>query len=242
MPGLGRIPQWDSNNLKYQARTLLNATPELKFRKLPWKLSGNYNQGETGTCVAHCGVEGYESTPYGHLMGSWITPFNLYREIVLDDDYPENDSEATAPDDQLQTGTSVLALMRVLKKHNVIPSYHWLFSTQDMIDFVRWQDGAPLFMGTNWLEGMDDPSTEGIVHVTGRVRGGHSFLCYWYDAKRDLFWFLNSWGTSWGVANPWDKKRIPGGCFAIPGNEMQQLLDAQGECAAAREWRRVRTL
>jgi hypothetical protein len=70
---------------------------------------------------------------------------------------------------------------------------------------------------------MDSPNSEGIIlkPASGTTRGGHEYVCRERDATRDLWWFDNSWGGSWGK----------GGRFAYNSAGLQALLDRGGDIA-----------
>lgn len=81
---------------------------------------------------------------------------------------------------------------------------------------------GPFMVGTNWLTGMDDPTSEGVVRATGQVRGGHEYEVLNYNATTGLWECVNSWSDSWGK----------GGHFFIPDADMAALLAAQGDATA----------
>jgi hypothetical protein len=55
------------------------------------------------------------------------------------------------------------------------------------------------------------------------VRGGHEIVATQIDAPKQLVWFWNSWGSSWGVGGrfcmswpTWNKLLQQGGDVTIP--------------------------
>jgi hypothetical protein len=69
-----------------------------------------------------------------------------------------------------------------------------------------------------------DPRT-GLVKPSGRLAGGHAYLCVGYTRIKGAFRFINSWGD-WGQ----------GGRFWMDGEDLDRLLFAEdGEAAAAQE-------
>src|SRR5688572_18696821 len=65
------------------------------------------DQGETGTCVAHAWTAFLATAPVK--TTKFDHPYVSYRGIIGMDEFPENDFEVTAPDDQLQFGTTIRA-------------------------------------------------------------------------------------------------------------------------------------
>jgi hypothetical protein len=78
---------------------------------------------------------------------------------------------------------------------------------------------GPFIVGSDWYTGMDNPDATGRVHPTGSIRGGHEYECYGYDAAADLWWFWNSWGTSFGSK----------GGFCYSSADFAKLLADQGD-------------
>lgn len=78
---------------------------------------------------------------------------------------------------------------------------------------------GPVCVGIEWREGLDTPDSNGQVHFTGAVRGGHEQLWDEIDVEKQLVWFTNSWSTSWGVE----------GRACLSFVEFGQALDAQGD-------------
>jgi hypothetical protein len=98
--------------------------------------------------------------------------------------YPPND-----------TGSSGLAVMKVLKERALIKSYAHAFSLKHALQALVLTPGIT---GISWREGCDTPDAQGVVRYEGAIRGGHEIELVGIDAGRKLVWFANSWGTSWG--------------------------------------------
>jgi hypothetical protein len=93
------------------------------------------------------------------------------------------------------TGSSGLAVMRVMKTRGWISGYKHAFSPSHAIGALML---GPGISGLTWLTGCDEPDAHGVVRYRGTVRGGHEVELVGYDAGARLVWFCNSWGTSWG--------------------------------------------
>jgi hypothetical protein len=61
---------------------------------------------------------------------------------------------------------------------------------------------GPFMVGSDWYDSFDTPDANGLVAIApgATVRGGHEYECIGYDAPSDLWHFVNSWGTVYGVA------------------------------------------
>jgi hypothetical protein len=78
---------------------------------------------------------------------------------------------------------------------------------------------GPFVVGTNWYEGMFNPTSAGEVKISGAVAGGHEYECFGYNADTDRWMFWNSWGTSWGQS----------GAFWMSGATFARLLSEDGD-------------
>lgn len=164
-------------------------------------------------------------------VASFPKPFDLYRKIVQVDEFSDNDAEATAPDAQLQLGTSVRAGAKYLQSAGHIKQYLWAESVEDI---RAWQLAGfgGIVLGINWTEQMFEPDHQGVIRYTGSVVGGH---CIKTRGWKDNFEYQgstvracriqNSWGTSWGDH----------GFAWIIEKDLVQLLADQGEACAAVE-------
>lgn len=184
------------------------------------------NQGSEGTCVGHGWRHWLQSAPVIQSK-KYPSAVQLYDWCTLVDEWPGNDLDRTS-------GTSVRSGGKVLKREGLISEYN---STRDiyvMADWIGGRDGqdnfigGPLVWGSNWHEGMFVPDSEGFVHPTGRVSGGHCVCILGWDEKRGVFHFVNSWGKNWGP-----KK----GRFMMSAEDVAYLLGSGGEAWTAQEIR-----
>jgi hypothetical protein len=152
-----------------------------------------------------------------------INPFDLYREIVLLDEWSENDYEASGSEDNMQFGTSVRAGMKALQARGLISSYRWAWDAETVARWI-WTSG-PVVCGTDWTQDMfyPDRSTY-FIEPTGQVVGGHAYILDGVNMHLRKFRMLNSWG-------PWGKGW---GAF-LSFDSVAELLSRDGECAMAVE-------
>lgn len=227
---LGRLIAEDPEDHNY---LMVKKLPKpTKRTKRMWPHGGKsmpLDQGSTSTCVAHGWSHFLLTSPFRNKLP--MKPFDLYRRIVVIDEFPENDGEATARDDQLQYGSSVRAGAKALQSLGYLKEYSWAFSGAVARQWVL--DASPVVLGTDWYSKMYTTDLKGFLHVDGRVNGGHCFL--WLgvnlnekrdDGKRGVDYFLNSWGV-WGLNKA--------GVFKMRSEDTDALIAAQGEAATATE-------
>jgi hypothetical protein len=114
------------------------------------------------------------------------------------------------------TGSTGVAVAKAAQKAGLISGYQHAFSLDSALKALA---VSPLIVGVNWYEGFDTPNAEGLVEISGSVRGGHEFLLYGIDATRKRVLARNSWGASWGVK----------GAFAFSFDDLGRLLDEEGD-------------
>jgi hypothetical protein len=201
-----------------------------KRRSTPWKRARVLDQGQTGTCVGHGWRGWWENEPTLHLDVEGRDAFAIYRQAVLLDGDPSNDSDATAPVAQLQAGTSVRAGAKAMQQDGLIGSYVWAYRAKEIADYVTRVDGSPAVVGTNWYRSMFEPDcTTGRVRMTGGVAGGHCWVVNWFDGK--LFECYTSWGDAFGIR---DQYGI-GGMFRLSMGQLDRLIREQGEACMGTE-------
>lgn len=221
--GMGRIHAPDPNDHRF----LMSAARELPdLWQLPptryYRAGPILTQGDTGTCVGHAWRQWLSSAPLMTKGGP--SAYDLYRSIVLVDDWTDNDWEATAPDDKLQFGTSVRAGAKAIMQLGRMQSYVWAFSVDDMKTWLLAGHGT-VVIGSAWKTEMFTPDAGGFVHVRGNVEGGHAYLCIGYSRYYRAFRFVNSWGEWWGQK----------GRFWMHEDDMALLLQEGGEACTAIE-------
>lgn len=212
--GFGRVPAPDPRDRAYPMRTAMYG---LSLDDFAYHRTGPVlNQGATGTCVGHAWRQWLSSA----LMMTKGGPdaFTLYRDACLRDPWAENDAG------DVQFGTSVRAGAQALQSRGHITQYLWSWSAFELMNWLLLRQGV-IVLGTNWYVGMLTPDRSGVIHPTGRVVGGHAYVLCGVNRPRGLFRIVNSWGTSWGE----------GGRAWMTGEDLQRLLDEDGEACTAVE-------
>lgn len=148
-----------------------------------------FNQGDLGACTGMSAVGCVSSGPFAH-RGTQAEAVDVYSAATKVDEfageYPPTD-----------TGSSGLAVMKVLQSRGIIAGYTHVFDFQA---FLRALVLRPGITGITWRAGCDTPNAEGLVVYAGTIRGGHEVVPDEIDVERKRIGFQNSWGPGFGLA------------------------------------------
>lgn len=211
--GMGRLVAPDNRDTMYPMRALLP-------RRIP-RVSRFYStgpvldQGNKPQCVAYAWKQWLDSAPIKDPVKLPPDPQAIYAAAQAVDEWPGTDYD----------GTSVRAGAKTMEALERIGAYHWATSVEDVRDYII--STTTVVFGTDWFEGMFRPTYSGYVKPSGAVAGGHAYLCIGYSQSRGAFRFLNSWGEKWGRM----------GRFWMSAEDVQTLLDRDGEACAGVELR-----
>jgi len=213
-----RVPKWDARNMQF----LLSREehPEHvvlyeKRRTRHWTIKDVLDQGSEGACVGFGSTHYCQATPLPQPRSDAPFALKLYREAQTLDEWPG----------EQYSGTSVLGGMKALQAENRISGYLWATNTDEVAKYIGYV--APVVIGVDWREGMMNTDSEGSIHATGAVVGGHCVCVCGYDDKRKVFTIVNSWGEDWGSA----------GYANISEHDLGLLLSLNGEVALPRKVR-----
>jgi hypothetical protein len=225
--GYGRLEAPDPRDANFPVQAALQ---DVAPAELP--MSRNYylppnlplDQGRTGTCVAHAWNAYLHAAPL--TCDSPLSPYDLYRKIVLVDEWPDNDFEATAPQKRLQFGTSVRAGAKVLRELGHLAHFFWALSAEQAGQFILSGKGG-VVVGTLVYNSMRETRADGLMVVdpTSGVAGGHAWFLYGYNRRTRLFRGLYSYGKTWG------KK----GRLLVQHDALDHLITNRGEACCAVE-------
>ena len=190
---LGRHVHYDSRSLNFLVQADGTVASARWDRQIPV-----LDQGQVGSCTGNAATGALGTSPDYDAIKSLLAAglnldeaeaLNLYsaaETIDGDGPYPPNDN-----------GSSGLSVAKAALAAGLISAYKHITSLAAAQTEIQ---TGPFIVGSNWFTGMDTPSANGVVTATGTVRGGHEYECIGYDATQDLWEFVNSWGTSYGVA------------------------------------------
>jgi hypothetical protein len=191
-------------------RYLLRTKASKRWSKT-WRLGKVTDQGSAASCVGHAWYQWFGASP---IRQRPITADGIYELAKHFDEWDGTNYD----------GTSLRGAAKVLMITGHIREYRWSFDIDSTIEHVL--GNGPVVVGTNWYSGMSDPGN-GMMQVKGGVLGGHSYLVYGADTRKELFKIRNSWGTSWGVK----------GNSRISFTDFDRLIGEAGEVCAAIESR-----
>jgi hypothetical protein len=222
VPGrrLGRHVRHDPRSLRFlvAARPLGELRSVQHERRIPV-----LDQGDLGSCTGNA-AEGCVGT--GAMFDA--IPADLpARPSLTNADSDEEQaralySAATALDDYEgewppeDTGSDGLSVAKACQRAGLISGYRHATSLDAALAALAAQ---PVIAGINWYSGMDSPDEDGIVRVTGEIRGGHEICLDELDVENRHIAFTNSWGPSWGLS----------GRAWISWDDFGRLLDEDGD-------------
>lgn len=186
-----------------------------------------FNQGNTGSCVGQAlvGCAATEPSWFKNGLYSEKQAVKCYGIATQLDSFP-----GTYP--PTDTGSDGLSGCKAVVQLGLATRYLWGFGVDDLTLIIS--NIGPAAVGTNWHTGMDTPDANGLVTVTGAIRGGHEYEVLGYHLKAhagmpldDVFECQNSWGAGWGVRGTTAGR---GGRFFISRSDMNILLAEGGDC------------
>ena len=124
-------------------------------------------------------------------LSEWLTDddaIDLYSEATLHDEFPG----AYPPVD---TGSSGLAVAKAAQAKGYISGYRHAFGFRQALLALQI---APVLVGTVWLENMNEPDGNLMLHASGEELGGHEYLLVGCDVDKEYVTILNSWSDDWG--------------------------------------------
>jgi hypothetical protein len=209
---LGRLVDHDEHSRFYQAP---RAAPQ---RSVLW---GHHapvlDQGQIGSCTGNATAQ-LINTDYfaasrdaGYLgEAEAVRIYELATRLdgIRGNTYPPTDG-----------GSSGLGAAKAAVKLGYFTGYKHAFGFDHFTAALQLQ---PLIVGTSWYEGMFTPSSIGFVRPTGKLAGGHEYLCLGISYETKTLTFLNSWSDQWGQK----------GRFVMHFSDFQNLLADHGDATA----------
>jgi hypothetical protein len=178
-PRLGRIPQFDERSKNFDIMSVIE--PTQKPRNYTWSVNKWLDQDDTPYCVGFAWTHELIARPVQFQSGTKEYATKIYHLAQDMDEWPGNAYE----------GTSVLAGAKAVHSLGHLEEYRWSFELDDLILAVGYK--GPAVIGVNWYEGMLDADSNGFIHVTGYMDGGHAILCNRVNVKLKEFGLWNSW-------------------------------------------------
>jgi hypothetical protein len=168
------------------------------------------DQGQLGSCAGNAGTGALGTQPFYDAVGSTVLPepndeavaeqfaIQLYSDATAIDGYP-----GTYPPDD--TGSSGLAICKVLVNRGTIPGYTW---ARTAYGFLRLLQKGPVLQGMPWYNAFFTPDAQGFIDSdpnwpSSGIAGGHEVEAVGVerntnDAFSSVITYWNSWGAAWG--------------------------------------------
>lgn len=211
---LGRISVKDERDKKFLMKAVVPQQSQRTYRY--WWDGGWWgNQGNSPQCVAYAWIHWLEDggVTQKSAPAPILHPPGLYEACQRNDEWVGENYD----------GTSVRAGAKVLKQEGFIAEYRWTWDVETLANAVL--EKGPVVVGSTWYSDMFYPNSKGLITATGSDLGGHAYVINGVNKKMELFRIKNSWGREWGK----------NGHAYIYFQDMQRLLDENGEAALAVE-------
>lgn len=202
-PRLDRLVQFDERSRAYPIMATIEAT---KPRSYTWRCPVHLDQGREGACCGFAVAHEIAARPAMSAVDVALA-LRIYKEAQKRDQWPG----------EAYSGTSVIAAVQYAHELGYYSEYRWAFGISDLVMAVGYK--GPAILGINWKTGMMTPDSNGYIHYTGNVEGGHAILCNRVDLKRGRAGVHNSWDVDWGI----------GGDAWISLDDLSSALQDQGE-------------
>lgn len=213
-PRLGRIVEHDESSRRFAFTADAGVTLVSKRHQ---RFIPVLDQGSVGSCTGNSGIGALGSGPFYSTLAGIVNDWSESAAVKLYSEATKVDSGPGEypPED---TGSSGLAIAKVLKDRGWISGYQHTFSFLDMQAALQ---NGPVIVGINWYKNFFHPDTFGVVTVgaVDEVAGGHEIVADEIDMERQLIGFTNSWGPGWGN----------NGRFFVSFDLMQRLLKEDGD-------------
>jgi Papain family cysteine protease len=170
------------------------------------------DQGKLGSCTGNAGTGALGTEPFYTTTGVNVLPpttdelacegfaVKLYEDATVVDGYPGE----YPPDD---TGSSGLAICKVLRTRNTISGYRFARSAHGFLQLLQ---RGPVLQGMPWYDAFFTPDSSAFIDSdpswqSSRLAGGHEVEAVGVDIdSKDVFdsviTYANSWSTGWGDA------------------------------------------
>lgn len=210
VPGkpLGRRVNHDPRSLRYTVAATGSVASVEWNRKV-----AIFDQGELGSCTGNAAAGVLGTDPFFGTVQNLVINEKLAVALYSAATKLDDADGSYPPDDTGSDGNSVA---KAARNANYISGWQHITSLDAAQTAIQ---SGPIITGVNWYEGFDSPDDDGVVTISGEVRGGHEFELVGYNADKKLWKAANSWGDSWG-----DK-----GYFYFSDVDFAQLLSEDGD-------------
>jgi len=205
-----RLSVYNVADLQVGQRTVAELPP----RSYTWSAPFHLDQGREGACVAHGVTHEALARPKPvdfrtHKLPDWAVKarlvklhggtnqeiaqafaFDAYDWCRRNDEWPGENYD----------GTSAAAGAKMAKNAGLILEYRWAETVRDFMTGISYH--GPGCFAVDWMTGMMRPDSDGFIHPTGQVEGGHQIMCNVIAVSKFKHPAIGLW-QSWGDAPIW---------------------------------------
>ena len=185
------FPRLDPRSLPFkvslQAPAAIFTTAKPRNRR--WTRKAWLDQGREGACSGFGAAHVISATPRSNVMDENMARI-IYLEAQHRDEWPGNQYE----------GSSVNGAMKAARDMGLINEWWWA-TTREEIDAALSHYGQ-VEIGVDWYTGMFRPDSEGFIHATGSIEGGHALALGGRQrtaSGRVRYALDQSWGRDHGI-------------------------------------------
>ncbi len=204
---LGRHIYHDSCSLSYGFDTTGLSIVDVEHKRFIPVL----DQGQTSSCTGNAGIGAINTDPFP--LNTHYSPDENGALVLYSDAEKIDGGQGYPPED---AGSHGLSIAKALVNAKVISGYQHTFTLNDALMALS---KYPVIVGINWYSDMFNPDSDGRVHPTGNLSGGHEIEAFKVDITNGRVWFYNSWGPNWGV----------NGTFYLTWADFATLLAQRGD-------------
>lgn len=206
---LGRNLWLDARSLSYMVENRADTYVPLASKH--WeRVIPILDQGTIGSCTGNAGTGALGTQPFYDAVGRKVLSaatdpracerfaVTLYSAATRVDPYPG----AYPLDD---TGSSGLAVCKVLADRGTIEGYRWARSAHGFLQLLQW---GPVLQGMLWYNAFFTPDAAGFIDsspnwLTSGIAGGHEVEAIGVgldtnNLYNSVITYANSWGAGWG--------------------------------------------
>jgi len=209
---LGRNLWLDARSLAYMVENRADQMSRGLASKQWERVIPILDQGPIGACTGFAGTGALGTQPFYDKCGKAVFgaagnvgtlqdfAVSLYSAATRVDPYPGT----YKPTD---TGSSALAIAKVLRSRGTIPGYCWARSAHGLLQLLQ---SGPILIGLPWYTAFFSPDRNGFIDadprwLASRIAGGHEVEAVEVDLNTsDLYSSVitcaNSWTANWGDA------------------------------------------
>lgn len=201
---LGRIPSPpDPRDASFLARRRFGAAveaPGRAHRRWYTDATRHFDQGAVGSCTMWSAARLIAAGPVTQRPYTYEGHAPPFDPVAAYCRAQQLDGETrTWCTHRHDTGATMRSAAQCLREKGYIGHFWWLTTLDEVIAYLT--NVGPVWMGTWWWSGMNEPDARGFLHPRGRREGGHAYLLTEVANRSRYVWMDNAWGLGWAHRN-----------------------------------------